>query len=196
MPRDADAAVLPSKAFSSDDLPRTKISQRDLGTLGMLRALHSNALGTYSARAYTEPHLHIRLLGRHFFLLNDPDEIDQVLNARMDRYHRDPIGRRILEPSIGRGILLAEGPEWRRQRRSLASAFQPRYVDPLIPAFHAVATQRIARWRVESRQSRNLLADFRALTSAIAARAMFSIEDDDQTAELAKLMNNTKSPKH
>jgi cytochrome P450 len=192
MPSGADAAALPPKAFSSDDLPRTEISQRDLGTVAMLRALHSNALGTYSARAYTEPHLHIRLLGRHFFLLNDPDEIDQVLNARMDRYHRDPIGRRILEPSIGRGILLAEGPEWRRQRRSLASAFQPRYVDRLIPAFHAVATQRIARWTAENRQSRNLLADFRALTSAIAARAMFSIEDDDQTAELAKLMNNTE----
>ena len=120
----------------------------------MLRALHSNALGTYSARAYTEPHLHIRLLGRHFFLLNDPDEIDQVLNARMDRYHRDPIGRRILEPSIGRGILLAEGPEWRRQRRSLASAFQPRYVDRLIPAFPCrgdAAYRAMAQRRVDNR---------------------------------------------
>jgi cytochrome P450 len=147
---------------------------------------------SYSARAYTEPHLHVRLLGRHFFLLNDPEEIDHVLNGRMDRYHRDPIGRRILEPSIGRGILLAEGAEWRRQRRSLASAFQPRYVDRLIPAFHAEATRRMARWDEGSAQSQNLLEDFRALTLAIAARAMFSIEDDDQTAELAKLMNDAE----
>jgi cytochrome P450 len=110
----------------------------------------------------------------------------------MDRYHRDPIGRRILEPSIGRGILLAEGAEWRRQRRSLASAFQPRYVDRLIPAFHAEATRRIARWDEGSAQSQNLLEGFRALTLAIAARAMFSIEDDDQTAELAKLMNDAE----
>ena len=192
MPSGADAAVLPPNAISFYDLPRPAVSERDLGTLAMLRALRSDALGTYSARAYTEPHLHVRLLGRHFFLLNDPDEIDHVLNGRIDRYHRDPMGRRILEPSIGRGILLAEGAEWRRQRRSLAPSFQPRYVDRLIPAFHAEATRRIARWHTDSRQSRNLLEDFRALTLAIAARAMFSIEDDDQTAELAKLMNDAE----
>jgi cytochrome P450 len=156
MPSGADAAVLPPKTISSVNLPRPAISERDHGTFAMLRALRSDALGTYSARAYTELHLHVRLLGRHFFLFNDPDEIDHVLNGRMDRYHRDPIGRRILEPSIGRGLLLAEGAEWRRQRRSLASAFQPRYVDRLIPAFHAEATRRIARWDAEGGQSRNL----------------------------------------
>jgi cytochrome P450 len=72
---------------------------------------------------------------------------------------------------------------------SLASAFQPRYVDQLIPAFHDAAARRIAHWDAEGVQSRNLLVDFRALTLAIAARAMFSIEDDRQTAELANLMN-------
>jgi cytochrome P450 len=192
MPNGADAVVLPRRAISSVDLPRPPISDRDLGTLDLLRALRADALGTYSARAFTEPRSHIRLLGRHFFLLNDPGEIDQVLNGQMGRYHRDPIGRRILEPSIGRGVLLAEGAEWRRQRRSLASAFQPRYVDRLIPAFHAEAACRIARWDAERNQSRNLLEDFRSLTLAIAARAMFSIEDDRQTAELGRLMNDTE----
>jgi cytochrome P450 len=189
MPSSADAALSPLRVISPDDLPRPVISQRDLGTLALLRALRTNVLATYSARAYIETRLHRRLLGRDFFLLNDPDDIDYVLNRQMDCYRRDLLGRRILEPTIGRGLLLAEGEEWRRQRRSLASAFQPRYVDRLIPVFHSAAAHHIARWDAEGGQSRNLLVDLRALTLAIAARAMFSIEDNSRTAELANLMN-------
>jgi unspecific monooxygenase len=188
----ADAALLPLRAVSPDDLPRPAIAARDLGTLALFRALRTNGLATYTAQAYTETRLHRRLLGRDYFLLSDPDDIDHVLNRQMDRYRRDPLGQRILEPTIGRGVLLAEGEAWRRQRRSLASAFQPRHVDRLIPAFHDEATRRIARWEAEDVQSRNLLVDFRALTLAIAARAMFSIDDDGRTAELADLMNEAE----
>jgi cytochrome P450 len=189
MPSTVDAALLPPRIISPDDLPRPAISERDLGTLALLRALRTNGLATYSARTYTETRLHRRLLGRDLFLLSDLDDIDHVLNRHKDRYQRDALGRRILEPTVGRGVLLAEGAEWRRQRHSLASAFQPRYVDRLIPAFHDEATRRIARWNAEGVQTRNLLIDFRALTLAIAARSMFSIEDDRRTAELANLMN-------
>ena len=192
MPSMADAALLPPSFISPDDLPRPAISERDLGTLALLRALRTNGLATYSRRTYTETRLHRRLLGRDFFLLSDPADIDHVLNRHMDRYRRDPLGRRVLEPTVGRGVLLAEGAEWRRQRYSLTPAFQPRYVDRLIPAFHDAAARRIAQWDAEGVQSRNLLIDFRALTLAIAARAMFSIEDDRRTAELAKLMNEAE----
>jgi cytochrome P450 len=192
MPSVADAALLPPSIISPDDLPQPAISERDLGTLALLRALRTNGLATYSTRTYTETRLHRRLLGRDFFLLSDPADIDHVLNRPMDRYRRDPLGRRVLEPTVGRGVLLAEGAEWRRQRYSLAPAFQPRYVDRLIPAFHEAAARRIAQWDAEGVQSRNLLIDFRALTLAIAARAMFSIEDDRRTAELAKLMNEAE----
>ncbi|HXW28031.1 MAG TPA: cytochrome P450 [Xanthobacteraceae bacterium] len=195
MPSTADAALLPLSIISPDDLPRPAISERDLGTLALLRALRTNGLATYSARTYTETRVHRRLLGRDFFWLSDLDDIDHVLNRHMDRYRRDPLGRRILEPTVGRGVLLAEGAEWRRQRHSLASAFQPRYVDRLIPGFHDEATRRIARWNAEGVQSRNLLVDFRALTLAIAARAMFSIEDDRRTAQLADLMNEGERQK-
>jgi len=129
MPSMADAALLPPSIISPDDLPRPAISDRDLGTLALLRALRTNGLATYSTRTYTETRLHRRLLGRDFFLLSDPADIDHVLNRHMDRYRRDPLGRRVLEPTVGRGVLLAEGAEWRRQRYSLAPAFQPRYVE-------------------------------------------------------------------
>jgi cytochrome P450 len=188
----AEATLSPQCVINPDDLPRPAISARDLGTLALLRALRANGLDAYSARAYIETRLHRRLLGRDFFLLSDLDDIDHVLNGHKDRYRRDSLSRRILEPIIRRGVFLAEGEDWRGQRRSLASAFQPRYVDRLIPAFHAEATRRIVRWDSEGLQSRNLLIDFRALTVAIAARAMFSIEDDARTAELANLMNEAE----
>jgi unspecific monooxygenase len=192
VPSTADAALLAPGVIGPDDLPRPAIGERDLGTFALFRALRTDGLTAYPARAYTETRLHRRFLGRDFFLLSDPDDIDRVLNRQMDRYQRDPIGRRLLEPTVGRGVLLAEGDEWRRQRRSLASAFQPRSVDRLIPAFHDEAARRIARWDPAGVQMRNLLVDFRALTLAIAARAMFSIEDDARTTELSALMNEAE----
>jgi cytochrome P450 len=118
VPSTADAAFLPLGIISPDDLPRPAISERDLGTLALLRALRTNRLASYSARTYTETRLHRRLLGRDFFLLSDPADIDHVLNRHIDRYRRHPLGRRVLEPTVGRGVLLAEGAEWRRQRQA------------------------------------------------------------------------------
>jgi hypothetical protein len=89
MPSTADAALLPLRIISPDDLPRPAISERDLGTLALLRALRTNGLATYSARTYTETRLHRRLLGRDFFLLSDPADIDHVLNRHIRRLARE-----------------------------------------------------------------------------------------------------------
>jgi len=41
-------------------------------------------------------------------------------------YRRLPAGRRILGPTVGRGLLVSEAELWRRQREVMAPAFTPR----------------------------------------------------------------------
>jgi cytochrome P450 len=170
-------------------LPGPKIPLHDLSTPRALSAMRRDVLELWPAYCYRELRPHRRLLGRDYFLFNDPAEIDQLLLTHAEHYQRDPTARRLLQPIVGRGLLLAEGDEWRRQRRALAPAFQPRHIDRLIPRFHEEATRMIEGWGDDGRQQRNLLRVFRALTLGIAARAMFSIRDEAQTAELGALID-------
>ena len=183
----AHGTILPPP--SGAPLPVPKIPARDLSTPRALWAMRRDILELWPAHYYRELRVHRRLLGRDYFLFNDPAEIDQVLVAHTERYQRDPTARRLLQPIVGRGLLLVEGEEWRRQRRALARAFQPRHIDRLIPRFHEKAIQVIEQWGSDRRQQRNLLRDFRALTLAIAGSAMFSIEHEAQTAQLGGLMD-------
>jgi cytochrome P450 len=156
------------------------------GTIGLLRAMRSNLLAAFDERAYSERRGSFRLLGRRYFYLNDPAEVGHVLNAHQDRYQPHLLAKRLLEPVLGRGLLLAEGDGWRRQHRLLAPIFQPRHVERLIGTFHETAARRLASWSRAAESWRNLLVDFRDLTLAMMARAMLSLEDDANTAELAR----------
>jgi cytochrome P450 len=185
-------AVVPGTLISPPTgapLPGPRIPPRELSTLRALWTMRRNVLEIWPAHYYRDLRVHRRLLGREYFLFNDPADIDQLLVAHGERYQREPMARRLLQPMVGRGILLAEGEEWRRQRRTVAPAFQPRHIDRLVPCFHEAAAGMTERWNGDVRQNRRLLGEFRAITLAIAARAMFSIEEAAQTAELGALMD-------
>jgi len=156
-----------------------------VGTFDLIRALRSNLLAGFDASAYIELSGSFRLLGRRYFYLNDTADVDHVLNRHEDRYQPHLLAKRLLEPVLGRGLLLAEGNEWHRQHRRMAPLFQPRRIERLIASFHDTAARRIASWRAGT-GGRNLLADFRELTLAVMARAMLSLEEGTETAELAE----------
>jgi cytochrome P450 len=167
-----DTLITPPTGAS---LPGPRVPPRELSTLRAFWTIRRNVLEVWPAHYYQQLRVHRRLLGRDYFLLNDPADIDQLLIAHGERYQREPMARRLLQPMVGRGLLLAEGEEWRRQRRTVAPAFQPRHIDRLIPCFHEAAAGITECWNGDVRQNRRLLGEFRAVTLAIAARAMFSI---------------------
>ncbi len=177
------------RATTVAPLPGPRVPAGELSTARALWTMRRDVLEVWPRHYYRELRLRRRLFGRDYFLFNDPAEIDELLIAHAEHYQRDPTARRLLQPVVGRGLLLAEGEEWRRQRRALAPAFQPRHVDRLIPSFHAEAGRAFERWSGERRQRRHLLRDFRAITLAIAGRAMFGIDDPAQLAELEALMD-------
>ena len=164
-----------------------------VGALRLIRAFRSDLLSAFSAKYYTDLRVSFRQLGHRFVCLNDPDDIDHVLNTHMHRYQPNVLARRLLEPIVGRGLLLAEGDDWRRQHRQLTPFFQPRHIERLIPAFHAAAASAIAAWSTGGTLERNLLVDFRRITLAIIARSLLSIEDERRTAQLADFATEAES---
>ena len=163
------------------------------GTLGLIQAFRSDLLGAFSADFYRDLRISFRRLSQLFICLNDPKDIDHVLNTHMHGYQTNVLARRLLEPIVGRGLIFAEGGEWRRQHGMLAPYFQPRNIERLIPAFHQTALASMATWPAGRTIERNLLIDFRRLTLAVIARSLFSIDDEQRTAQLADFASKAES---
>ncbi|MGE5073719.1 MAG: cytochrome P450 [Anaerolineae bacterium] len=164
-----------------------------IGAFQLLRAFRSNLLGAFGADAYTELRVSFRRFGKRFVFLSDPEDIDHIFNAHIDRYRPNVLAERLLEPVTGRGILLLEGEEWDRFHRQLIPAFQPRHVESLVPSFHQTAIDHIESWAAGGNCTRDLLIDFRRLTLAVIARSMLSIHDEAKTAELADFASQAEN---
>jgi cytochrome P450 len=153
----------------------------------VLAGLRRNPLATWSERAYEEPAVQVRLLGRPYVMLAHPGAIRHVLVDNTANYRRPVTARRLLRPGTGEGLLLAEGAVWRHQRRTLSPAFTPRAIDRLFPHFHAGA-ERLVEALGRAGPQVNLAREFQRATLDIAARAMFSVETSGRGAALDALL--------
>ena len=145
-----------------------------------LRLLRENALATYAADDFNADCIEQRLLWRRNFVVNDPDAIRHVLVDNAGNYTKSELARRLLEPGLGRGLVTSEGETWRRHRRIMAPAFDPRSVAGYAPIMTEVAQELLARWDALPDQSEaEVAAAMTHTTLHIISRAMFSSDSDD-----------------
>src|SRR5678815_735024 len=88
--------------------------------------LGSNALAGFPPRAFEEMAVARSFVGRQQIILSDPAGIRHVLIENADNYRRTAAITRLLGPVVGDGLFMAEGEDWRAQRRAAAPAFAPR----------------------------------------------------------------------
>jgi cytochrome P450 len=143
---------------------------------GRMAAIRKSMIGSWGQRAYEEDIIQGRFLGRSSFILNTPDAIRHVLVDNFENYTRTPAGIRVLRPMLGEGLLIAEGRAWKHQRRTLAPAFTPRAVAPLVPHMIAAIDEAIARLQRDSGAAVDLREAMQRMTLEIAGRTMFSFE--------------------
>ena len=158
---------------------------RPLRALRALRAMRRNALTIWPAQAYEELVLHRRLLRTDAYLISDPAAAHHVLAANSDNYVRPAGARRLVLPWTGRGLLVAEGSAWRRQRRLLAPAFGPRRVEALLPRFAAAGRRMLQR--LDARARVNLAAVFQQAALDGFLDAAFSGSLDHAADRIARL---------
>jgi unspecific monooxygenase len=154
--------------------PSPPRAPEDMSAFARLALMRVNAIGTWGQRAYEEDIIRGRFFGRNSFILNTPDAIRHVLVDNYENYARTPASIRVLRPMLGEGLLIAEGRAWKHQRRTLAPAFTPRAVMPLIPHMIAVTDETIAKLAATSGESVDLREAMQRMTLEIAGRTMFS----------------------
>jgi cytochrome P450 len=164
--------------------PRVPPSSRDM--LGLYRR---NALLSWTERDYEAEWGRRRLFGRAAVLLSMPAGIRHVLLDNADNYTRTRPSIRILRPLLGEsGLFLAEGDDWRHQRRVLAPAFAPRAV-PVFARVTATVLQEVLPVLAEDPETPvDLLDRVQLLTLDVAVRAMFSLPIGDSAAGMRRMI--------
>src|SRR3954447_8683605 len=156
----------------------------DMNVFGRMKAIRISPIGMWGQRAYEEDIVQGRFFGRGSFILNAPDAIRHVLVDNFENYTRTPVSFRVLRPILGQGLLIAEGRSWKHQRRTLAPAFTPRAVMPLVPHMVAATDQTIAKLRAASNAPVDLREAMQRMALEIAGRTMFSFGMDRHGAAL------------
>lgn len=85
--------------------------------------------------------------------LMDPQAIGAMLVEHSDAFGHGALFRRLFSPVWGKGILTAEGPEWRWQRRAAAPAFRAAQMAALAPRMRIAAETALRRWQVAPEDS-------------------------------------------
>jgi cytochrome P450 len=158
--------------------PRPPRAPDNTTAIGRMAAMRASAIGAWGQRAYEEDIIRGRFFGRSSFILNTPDAIRHVLVENYENYTRAPAAIRVLRPVLGEGLLIAEGRAWKHQRRTLAPAFTPRAVTPLVPHMVAVTDETIARLAAKCGEPVDLRETMQRMTLEIAGRTMFSFGMD------------------
>jgi len=154
--------------------PAAPRAPEDIGLLGKIAVMRESVMASWGQRAYAEDVVRGRFFGHSSFIFNTPDAIRHVLVDNYENYTRTPAGFRVLRPVLGQGVLIAEGPAWKHQRRTLAPAFTPRAVAGLVPHMVTVIDETVAKLRQGQRQPVDLREVMQHMTLEIAGRTMFS----------------------
>src|SRR5262249_53564837 len=125
--------------------PAPPVHERDLPTWKLLLRFTQNSISTIPDYAFDRLVSRRRILGIESVMMNDPDGVRRVLGTAMDKYKRLISTRRVLACLGREGVFLAEGAEWRRQRRMLAPVFTPASVGSLLPNFVEAAAGLVTR---------------------------------------------------
>lgn len=156
-------------------LPAPPAAATELVTRRIGAGRSSNPVSGFPPEAFEEEVVSRRLMWLRQLILNSPAGIRHVLIDNPANYRRFATTIRLLYPIIGGGLFLADGEDWREQRRTVAPAFAPRTIPILARHIASAAEGAVARLAATTGEV-DLLGHMHQLALDIAGRSMFSLE--------------------
>ena len=136
-----------------------------------------------AAREYG-PLTSFRIGPRRVFLASAPDLIEQVLITDARHYIKH-FGARAYRPVLGNGLVTSEGEFWHRQRKLIQPMFLKARVQSYAPVMGELTERMLDSWT--SGKTVRINNEFSALTSRIALKTLFDLDDDGDREQF----NNT-----
>ena len=125
----------------------------------------------WSELAFDTWHIKRNVLGHTVHVVLKPEWIERVLLDNAANYEKPRLVKRILDPTIGRGLLSSDGELWRAQRKIVAASFTPPAVDALVPVFAGVGRAMAEAWESGTR---DMAVEATTATMTVIAQALFS----------------------
>jgi cytochrome P450 len=165
--------------------PTLKVHEQPLPSPVALWMGVRNNLSTWPRVAFEAPVWRRRFFGSDILVVSEPQGVRHVLNEAADRYRRPALAVRALRALGGQGLFLAEGADWRRQRKMLSPVFTPGAIALLVPHFVAAAEHLLRQFGGSDNFGRvNLAKAFQDTALEAVLRALFSLPEAEQRARL------------
>jgi cytochrome P450 len=134
------------------------------------RARH--AVYGWSELAFDSWYMRRNVLGYTVHIPLHPDMVQRVLLDNAANYVKPDLVKKLLAPTVGRGLLSSDGALWRDQRRIVAASFTPAAVDSLVSLFAGAADEAMTRWHEGAPV--DMAAEATATTMRVIAGALFA----------------------
>jgi cytochrome P450 len=165
--------------------PAPKVYEKDLPVWHFLWNVTRSDLSIWPDYAFDTLYARNRIFGFETIFVNDPDGVRHVLTANAANYRRPAVVNRVARPLGGSGLFLAEGTDWRRQRRLLAPTFTPASIGLLLPHFHEAGLHLLHS--IEKTPRVNLSKAFQDTALEAVLRALFSMPESGEREKLSHL---------
>jgi cytochrome P450 len=153
----------------------------------MLRSL----IEAWPKQIYTQPLVTTRFLGQRTTYVCDPGHIRSLMVDQAEALEREPFMLRALAPAFGSGVLTADGPHWREQRRTAVPMFRPDRVRSFVPAMARAALATRTRWREAgpAEGERDILREMMRTTFDVIVATMVSGDSDLEVGPFGRAMD-------
>lgn len=165
--------------------PAPKVFDKDLSVAAQLWKGLQSSLSFWPDYAFDILINKRSSLGITAVLVNDPDGVRHVMMTNAVNYRRPYTVRRVARPLGGDGLFLAEGAQWKRQRKLLAPPFTPASIGILTPHFQEAGLHLLRR--IEQSPRINLSQAFQDTALEAVLRALFSLPENDARERLGAL---------
>jgi cytochrome P450 len=140
---------MPSPSATSEDSaplypPTVTPPPAPLGLIRYFLTFVRNPLRVMPEAVYRDP---IVQYGDRLTWVTDPSLVKTILLEDRDNFPKTRLEKRALGPLLGKGILNADGPEWRWQRQLAAPLFRHADILRYAPAMVCSAEDMIRQWR-------------------------------------------------
>jgi cytochrome P450 len=164
---------------------------RPLTALQSMATARRNMIEIMDEGMFDERFRHVRSLGQWYLLVYDPELAQAVLLDHADAFGRAEAQQRVFRPALGEGLLVAEGAEWRRQRRAASPAFRHESLRRMTSAFTEVAEMRAARLaRLGASGPVDVEQEMRQATLDVVLKSLLAVDDDSlEAVSIARTLN-------
>ncbi len=128
---------------------------------------------------------YFRLLNKHFYLIDDPELIHEILVTRQHEFVRDT-GATLLRELVGDGLITREDPRHVERRRMMQPAFHKAQIASYAQAMIQEAGRESDEWRDNEEIDAGRV--MRRLTLSVVGRALFGADFRECAGEIAGVL--------